>query len=239
MRQSVGNTFDKKVKLIYEYNKTSPLFVRMASSEIQQNNIDTAISLLQEGLDIYSDNPVAYLLLGKAFALMGNYEKGLDYFKKGSELVHSSATYDYYVNELQDIKKQRSLFEATKGKSFFNPTNISSEQKTEPDLFNSSKHKTKNKETVDTIDNRLNQLVDQISKAKISTSYSNTLTDSDFEKILKKDNLIISETLAKIYTAQNEYEEAIKVYKKLIAKEPEREEHYSNMIREIKQKVNS
>ena len=143
------------------------------------------------------------------------------------------------MNELQSMRKQRSLFEATRGNSFFNSSNFTPEVKEEPDLFNSTEKKTGDKVTTNSIDDRLNQLAEQISKAKISTSYIHTVTHSDFESILKKDNMLISETLAKIYAAQNEYNEAIKVYKKLIAREPEREEHYTNMINEIKHKVNS
>jgi tetratricopeptide (TPR) repeat protein len=46
--------------------------------------------------------------------------------------------------------------------------------------------------------------------------------------------MIVSETLAKIYVAQNEYDEAIKVYEKLIKKEPSRYEHYTGKIKEIR-----
>ena len=211
----------------------------MANSEIEDENVETAVSILLTGLDVYPDNPVAYLLLGKAYGLMGNYDKALDCFKKGSDILHSEETYDYYMNELQSMRKQRSLFEATRGNSFFNSSNFTPEVKEEPDLFNSTEKKTGDKVTTNSIDDRLNQLAEQISKAKISTSYIHTVTNSDFESILKKDNMLISETLAKIYAAQNEYNEAIKVYKKLIAREPEREEHYTNMINEIKHKVNS
>ena len=122
MRETAENTFNKKVKLIYEYNRTSPLFVRMANSEIQDDNVETAVSILLTGLDVYSDNPVAYLLLGKAYGLMGNYDKALGCFRKGSDILHSEETYDYYMNEQQLMRKQRSLFEATRGNSFFNIT---------------------------------------------------------------------------------------------------------------------
>ncbi|MFC2102821.1 tetratricopeptide repeat protein [Bacteroidota bacterium] len=239
LRESTKNTFNKKIKLICEYNRTSPLFVRLANSEMQDKNIETAITLLLAGLDVYPDNPVAHLLLGKAFALMGNYDKALDCFKKGSDIIQSGKTYDHYVNELQTFRKQRSLFEVTRGNSFFNETKFTSNLKNEPDLFHSSDKNIEDKKLATSIDDRLNQLADQISKAKISTSYSHSVTNSDFESIFKEDNLIISETLAKIYVAQDEYEEAIKVLEKLIAKEPERADYYTNMINEIKQKVNS
>jgi tetratricopeptide (TPR) repeat protein len=49
--------------------------------------------------------------------------------------------------------------------------------------------------------------------------------------------MIVSETLAKIYVAQNEYDEAIKVYEKLIKKEPSRYEHFTEKIKEIRSRL--
>lgn len=211
----------------------------MANSEIEMNNIDDSVEILSAGLKIYPDNPVAHLLLGKAYALMGTYDKALEYFKKGSELIHSDDTYDYYLDQIDSIRKQRSMFEATRGKSFFNSSEVSSDLKNEPDLFNTSDKNVKEEELVVSIDERLSQIADQISKAKISISHNASVTNTGFENIIYEDNLIISETLAKIYIAQNEYGEAIKVYKKLVEKKPELEEHYTDMINEIKSKINS
>ena len=53
-----------------------------------------------------------------------------------------------------------------------------------------------------------------------------------------KENLnsdfIASETLAKIYTNQNEIQAAISVYKKLIMKNPEKEIYFNSKIEELK-----
>jgi tetratricopeptide (TPR) repeat protein len=229
--------FDKKVRLIYEYNRNSPLFVKMANSQIEENNIDEAVEILRAGLKTYPEHPVAYLLLGKAFALMGNYGEALQLFKKGSDIIQSDDTYDFYLKELESIKKQRSLFETSSRSSFFNQSKSVNRPESETDLFKPKDDVKSVKELTTSIDERLSQLAKEISKAKLSTTLNGTAVNTNFTNILSKDNLIVSETLAKIYVAQNEYDEAIKVYEKLIKKEPERYEHYTGKIKEIRSKL--
>jgi len=237
LEKTDNKIFNKKVSLIYEYNRNSPLFVKMANSQIEENNIDEAVEILRAGLKTYPEHPVAHLLLGKAFAMMGNYGNALEYFKKGSDIIQSDETYNYYVNELEKIKKQRSLFEASRGNSFFNSTKNLQRAVNEPDLFNAKSETKAERELAVSIDERLAQLAEQISKVKLSASTGSTVTHTDFTGILSQDNMIVSETLAKIYVAQNEFDEAIKVYEKLIKKEPSRYEHYTGKIKEIRSRL--
>ncbi|MCH7773030.1 MAG: tetratricopeptide repeat protein [Bacteroidetes bacterium] len=234
MEKTNNTIFSKKVSLIYEYNRNSPLFVKMADSQIEDNNVDEAVEILKAGLKTYPEHPVAHLLLGKAFAMMGNYGKALEYFKKGSDIIQSDETYNYYVSELEKVKKQRSLFEASRGNSFFNSSKNLQKAANVPDLFNAKSEAISEKELAVSIDERLAELADQISKVKLSASTGSTTTHTDFTDILSQDNMIVSETLAKIYVAQNEYDEAIKVYEKLIKKEPSRHEHFTGKIKEIR-----
>jgi tetratricopeptide (TPR) repeat protein len=228
--------FSKKVSIIYEYNHNSPLFVKMADTQIEENNVDEAVKILRAGLNTYPEHPVAHLLLGKAFAKMGSYGKALESFKKGSDIIQSDETYNYYVSELEKIKKQRSLFEASRGKSFFNSSDNLQREANAPELFNAKSETKQEKELAITIDERLEELADQISKVKLSASTGST-THTDFKDILSQDSMIVSETLAKIYVAQNEYDEAIKVYEKLIKKEPSRYEHFTEKIKEIRSRL--
>src|SRR5690606_38593383 len=57
-------------------------------------------------------------------------------------------------------------------------------------------------------------------------------------KDLTKNNSLISETLAKIYINQGEFLEAIHVYEKLIAKNPDKKDYYEIKIDEIKIRMN-
>ena len=234
MEKTNDKIFSKKVSLIYEYNRNSPLFVKITDSLIEDNNVDEAVEILRAGLKTYPEHPVAYLLLGKAFAKMGSYGKALESFKKGSDIIQSDETYSYYVNELEKVKKQRSLFEASRGNSFFNSSEILQKSANAPELFNAKSETKQEKELTNTIDERLEELADQISKVKLSDPTGSTTTHADFKGIISQDSMIVSETLAKIYVAQNEYDEAIKVYEKLIKKEPSRYEHYTEKIKEIR-----
>ncbi len=237
MKKTKNQIFSKKVNFIYEYNRNTPLFVRMANLQIEENNVDEAVEILRAGLKTYPEYPVAHLLLGKAFAMGGNYGKAIGCFKKGSNIIQSDDTFDFYVNEIERMKKQRSLFEASRGDSFFSSSkNLNKPTKT-PDLLIEKSETKEEKKLAGSIDNRLAQLADQISKVKLSASKENFDKVSDFKDILFQDNMIVSETLAKIYAAQNEYGEAIKVYEKLLKKEPSKYEHYTEKIREIRSKL--
>ncbi len=48
----------------------------------------------------------------------------------------------------------------------------------------------------------------------------------------------VSETLAAVYKAQGAFEEALKMYEKLIEKTPEKEDIYRSEIEELKKKIN-
>ena len=73
----------------------------------------------------------------------------------------------------------------------------------------------------------------------MSSSYGGKSSETDILHNFYDDNLIVSETLAKIYVAQDEYDEAIKVYEKLIKKDSVRYEYYTEKIIEIRLMLNS
>jgi tetratricopeptide (TPR) repeat protein len=231
--------FNKKVNLIYEYNKNTPLFVKVANNHLEKNNIDEAIEILNSGLKIHKEHPTANLLLGKAYALMGNYSEAIELFQGASKLLRSDDTYDYYLNELETIRKQRSLFETTKGSIFYKSSDDAESSIIDNEVFDQETDTTSGEDLAASIDERLEQLAEEISKAKLSPTYNGNSSGTEFFENISGDNLIISETLAKIYYAQNEYEEAIKVYKKLINKDASKYDYYIEKINEIRAKLSS
>ncbi len=231
MAKSSTEIFDEKVNLIYEYNNKSPLFAKMANTEIENNNLEKAIEILTKGIEVYPNYPSAYILLGKANILIGNYSAALKFIKKGSDLIHSKKTYDFYLRELENIKKQRTFFQKSTKASFLSQPDQYDDF--EPKLFEEENIKN----AVQSINNNLNKVGEENNNVKISDfNGENNLAESLIDNF-PSDNLIVSETLAKIYSAQGEKNEAIKVYEKLIIKEPQKAKYYSQKISELKSEL--
>jgi len=240
LSKTTTEIFNDKVNLIYEFDKRSPLFVRMANTEIEKNNIKIAIEILNSGLKGYPDYSAANILLGKAYTLLGNYGKALQNIKTGCDLIHSQKTYEFYLNEIENIKKQRSLFELSRRKSFMPTAEEAEKNSSEPSLFEPEKGEEKNPHK---FEEQLYKLAEEISNAKMpEAGNQNTVNDNrnSLENVpFANENLIVSETLAKIYIAQGEYKEAINVFQKLKLKNPDKTNYYDEKIIELKKQIDS
>ncbi len=235
MAKSTSEIFNDKVRLIYEYNNQSPLFVKVANTEIENNNIDSAIEILNKGIQVYPQYATAFFLLGKAFMLAGNYSSALKQIKKGSDLIRSKKTYDFYFKELENNKKQRSVFQSS-SRNFFVPEKENSADKQEGESYSFKNHSDENEKQ--SVDDRLGQIAKEISNAKIPEAAG----IAEFQEDLlagANGNMIVSETLAKIYAAQGELKEAIEVYKKLIKKDSSKEKYYLGKISELNSQLES
>lgn len=218
------DTFNQKVSLIYEYNNNSPLFVRVAGNEIEKNNLDRAIEILISGLNFFPYYPTAHFLLAKAYTLKGNYSLALSSLKSGSTVIHSQKSFDYYLKEIESIKKQRTLFNVSKW------AELSKENLKYNNVSENGNNTLINKN--ETIEEVLAKLTDDIKDAQQTIKDAKGKMEESKEKSGK--DLIISETLAKIYANQNEIPSAISVYKKLMKINPDKEEYYKSKINELK-----
>jgi tetratricopeptide (TPR) repeat protein len=209
-----------KVRLVYEYNRKTPLFARIANWELENNNTVSAIEILENGLREYPEFPTPYFILGKAYALSGDFQKALKCFRKGSDLIHSDETYNHYFNVAEHARKQNTPFELR---------NIGF-----PDELKSINQESKEKDL--SFEDNLDELAELISQAKITPAAEENKIQ-DYEPIEFSDSSpLVSETLAKIYITQGEIGEAISVYEKLILKNPEKADYYSQRISELKEK---
>ena len=207
----------EKIDLIYSYNKLTPVFARKAGYELDKKNLEVAIEILIKGLKNFPTYAVPYLLLGKAYALKGNYTEAIENIKKGSDLIPSKKTYDFYLNEIENIKNKVSL-----GFSNVNKAEETSSVNEEIYGINSIPK-----------DEKLRDLVRRLSpEQKTEHPVKRTVQEKSFGK-----NIIVSETLAKIYISQGEYNEAIEIYNLLKEKHPDKVEYYSKKIDELKSKL--
>jgi tetratricopeptide (TPR) repeat protein len=177
----------------------------VAGGEIEKNNTERAVEILNDGLSVYPDYPVAHILMGKALMLLGKYKESLDSYRKASELVNSHEVYEHYVHEVETLKKQRILFEKSLKPGFLDEI-----------------------EAGDRIDKKISlekelSSFDSLTDQKISHAASGIGGDS-----------IVSETLANIYITQGEFREALSVFERLLNKNPRKSEYYLQKIKELK-----
>lgn len=229
MDKSTRKIYNDKVSLIYEYNKQSPLFVRMANIEIENNNLDAAIEILTAGIKLYPEYAVAHFVLGKAYTLMGNYKLALSSIKTGADLICSPKTYEFYLREIENIKKQRTLFETSRGSIFLTKEEDYADVN-QQDLFEETLNSSELQPDKEVENEELAQLAREISQAKIPFESGRadqdeiSFDDGDYK------NVIASETLAKIYISQGEIKEAIAVFENLKLKYPDKKDYYDEQI---------
>jgi tetratricopeptide (TPR) repeat protein len=243
LNKSSAEAFNNKVSLIYEFDKTSPLFIRKAEVEIENNHIERAIEILNAGLKLYPDYIAAHLLLGKAWALTGHFDAALKSIKAGCANLHSSRTYEYYLNEIETAKKQKSLFDFSKRTSFFD--NI--ETPVQPDKFvpkefkpgiiEETKEEPSDKITPINVDDHLEEIAKKISTVRMKEPKDDYKFEPPIKEGLGESSMIVSETLAKIYVTQGELNEALTIYRKLVQKNPAKREYYQQKISEIQSKI--
>lgn len=208
-----------KIKLIYEFNPQSPLFARVASYIIEEGSIAEAINILEKGLKLYPNYPSAYFVLALANAYSGNEDEAKKNVHLGNSFINSEETKNFYIKKIDEIILERNSLKEIKRPAFLD-------------------EETKNKEPEDSIENRLDILAEQLSKARITyVPDSNQQTELEIPEYSGKK--IISETLAKIYESQKNYKEAIAIYKELIKINPNKSDYYNAKISEISQIIDT
>ncbi len=249
MVKSLFEIFNDKVSLIYEYDKSTPLFVRKANTEITKNNVDEAIDILMNGINKYPDYPTAYLILGKAYTLKEQFNDAEEAYRKGSALIYSNETNDFYKREIENFKKESSIFKSERGTAFLaddesvieNDEPLINENVQAGDIekddidINKIEKEIKNTDSIDKeFEEKLDELANEIASAKLPEMDDSVIDNVSTKEYVDDDPMIISETLAKIYEAQNEFLEAVKIYEKLILKHPDKKEEYTNRIIDLK-----
>lgn len=210
----------EKVKLIYEFNKNSPLFVRVAATEILNGNYLEAIRILDEGIDIYPNYASAFLVLAVAKAYEGKEEEAKIVAKIGADLINDEKTYAAYENKIKEIIEERKSITETLRPSFIDDNkeeNVVSLVELE-------------------LEDKLDVLAKQLSKAKIipkEEAADNPTSVPEF-----KGQKIVSETLAEIHIKQKNFGEALYMYEELLGRKPEKVEQYLQRISDIRTMMN-
>ncbi len=206
----------ERIKLIYEFNRSSPLFVRVAANEIVNGNYLEAIKILDEGIDLYPNYASAFLILSIAKAYEGKEEEAKIVAKIGSDLIGDETTYTSYVKQIANIIEERnSISEVMR-----------------PSFIEEIKEEVVVAEEEQTLEDKLDVLAKRLSKAKIIPK--DDIPENPEELPGFQGKKLVSETLAEIHIKQKNYGEAILIYEELLNQKPEKVEYYLQRISEIK-----
>jgi len=202
---------ESEYKDIYELNNKSPLFVRIASDEMENDHFEDAISILQNGIELYENYPTPYFLLGKIFLINGDIVEAEECFQKGNSLLNCSKTLNFYKNVNSELI-ENSVYQSV------NESKIDSDE----------------------LEELANVLKTAKIKVNLDEDFSFVESSSPKEpdNFLPPRGLA-SETLASIYFDQSNYREAKAIYETLIDIQPQRAEHFQKKIAEINSRMKS
>lgn len=215
MNQSSKDFVTDKIRLIYEFNHTSPLFARVAALEIDRGNFLEAIKIVEEGITVHPTYPTAYFILSLANAYSGREGKALAYARQGSDFLGSHESFDWYREKINGIIAERNSLTDAKRPAFIEDQKKSGK----PEKF----------------EDKLDQLAEKLTRAKINAKVDPETVAPKVEEFTGK---IVSETMAEIFLSQKSFNEAIAMYNELMMIRPEKMEFYESKIEEIKMMMN-
>jgi tetratricopeptide (TPR) repeat protein len=221
----VDDNLIAKIKVLYDRDNNSPLFLKIADFYLTENNFQKALLILEEGLKYFPEHPLAFILIGKANSMLGNFDAADSYFKQASDLLDSDRTYSYYKNQFKLNDKPVSPFDSSRG-SIFISTSVEKEDYT--------KTNEKSVDKLQSVDDRLDQLAREVMNARIEKKDDDLIPKLNQNSHSPDKSKLASETLANIYLSQGEKSEAIKIFELLIDRNPEKKEYYLAKIAEIK-----
>ena len=220
--------FDK-INLIYEFNKESPLFSRVAAIEIERNNFEKALQILEEGINNYPEYPTPKLIMAKLLAHLGRIDEARELIRRTCNQIDSESSFNYYESQIDKIEQKRKEVPSSKRTKFISDN---FEENLDEQLIYSADSEDYEPSS-NNIEENLENLAEQVSNAKID---QNTESMNDVDTIKDfRNNLIVSETLAGIYFAQGNLKESLYIYERLIEEQPEKSDFFKKKVIEIQE----
>jgi len=230
---------------IYQQNPASPVFVRVADILIAKNDVDQAIEVLNEGLKYFPDYPTALLMLGKAYMLAGSFNKAESYYKKGSKIINSPETLEYYLSELSYYKEQQKVLdelsnEPTEEKQKLTLTAepvLPEPPKTDPAMVKSIKDIVEsinsNKPQTEEVGKKSKTTIEEFNIDDLAHKLSSTVLPPVTPPVQKNNIEVVTEEMAQEYFSKANFKEAYEVYKKLKVIHPEKASKYDVEIQQL------
>jgi len=195
-----------KFALVYEFDKNSPLVTYKGAKELEAKNYDKAVQLFIDAIKKFPHHPTPYFLYALALAHKKDFDLAEEFLLRGNELLKEKPTLDYYSEKIEKIKREG------EGISFALDETVGEvldESFLEPEDFENA--------------NNLDLLDDEFDEYEIEPDTTS------------EEGSIVTETLAEIYASQENYDEALDIYSKLIEMKPQQKDKYENRISELNQ----
>ncbi len=253
----------RRIEKFIDLNPESPLLVRLASLYLEVGDVDKAISLCSKAVQIYPGYSTAHLVMARCYIELGAYSKALAELNRVAEILPDSK---FVVDLISKISVKRKKEPATiKGTSEKVQGEISLPEISEVDLEISGEISKSSKvriddfsedvfevpsldEKKDKVETQASYLEELIKRIEVGKSKNKNEIKEEVEakqgerigvdKELSYDDInIVTPALAQILTSQGAYDEAIKIYKKLIEQRPQEKEKYEEEIRKLEEKI--
>ncbi len=257
----------KKYEEFVSKNPDSPLLVRLASLYLEVGNVERAITLCNRAVQKYPDYSTAHLLMARCYIELKAYSKALAELNKVIEILPDSqfvidliAKISLRQKKGEQVGKVITKRETLVGfESELPELEIPEEFKVERKEFEVEEKEIEEVEevfevpvvdevkpqggiTVETQATYLDELIKRIEEGKSKQkteekSVGENVKEIKEEEFSYEDISIVTPRLAEILVSQGAYEEAIKVYRKLIEQRPYEKEKYEEEIRKLEEKI--
>lgn len=227
-------TDDRSKTVELEAEASLPGFARIAAELLEAGDHAYAFKLCQEGVQRFPGYATGYLMLGKCYQAAGRRIEAILEFRR----VHMMYPDNRWIQELQ------ARVEAVEEAEFAayletHPRSRVPRGQTAPDGTVSldpsegpPSEEGAKEDSVEFLMRRLNDV------RRGAPGEDQPLPD-ETEHVSGTGFQIVTPTLAEIYAAQGEYEEAVRLYRTLIAQRPAEREKYEARIRELKERARS
>lgn len=223
--------------------------IQKAAKHLKKNETSEAVTLLTEMVETFPAHATAHLLLARAYRKDKQYQEALaslarvKYWSSAEAAVKEEL--HRVVRAKTNIKEQAPEKEvASVGPSAADPQASSADVSSSPsnELVRDLQERLGPPKTeLDEDIKDLNSLIHQLEGARIQP-------EPDFMSSEEEDRLeagsqeekeeVVSETLARIYVTQKEFQAAADTYEKLAVQHPERSDEFLEKARAIKEKAN-
>lgn len=251
----------KKFEEIIRRNPNSPFLVRLAWLYLEIGDVEKAISLCSKAIEKYPDYSTAHLVMAECYIKLGFYSKALEELNYVIRILPDSK---FVIDLISKISLKQKREELPKKKirqkieedlpelgmptiskqEEIKPKSISSfydEEFELPKIEHEEKTVVEKDQSVDETQlSYLEKLIKRLEAARIGQS---KIEIKESKEEVKEEELsydainIATPALAEILANQGNYEEAIKIYKKLIEQRPFEKEKYEQEIKKLEEKI--